>query len=415
MTSWSQASGGNTFSTLLEGMKNVEIANIYYRADLPDSNVAQRYFQIVESNVIKSILNPHIRTGREVKSCAGIAQATQQSKSEKKRYVFFSKNRNQLFLWGRELLWKLGRWKSKELKAFLDDFDPDVFMFPIGSYAYSNRVNEYIIDHFKPSKVIVFWWDDNFTYKQEKSISYYISRYFTRRFAKRLMTKATDVMAISPMMKRECDEFFSVNSTIITKPIRLAEKPAYAYDAKHPIRLIYTGSMVIGRYKSLISLANALREINKNGIRAYLDIYSSTVLKEKDMQALNIPGTSSIKGCIPQSQVFKEQLKSDILVFVESFENKVARLSFSTKITDYLSSHRCIFAIGPNDISSMDYLSSEDAAIICTSENSILPNLQKLIERPQLIEDYADKGWDCGIRNHNADKIRERVKELIFK
>ena len=414
ISAWSQASGSNTFSTLLEGLCDAEIANVYFKAGLPDSKVATRYFQIVEDKVIKSVLNHKIKTGREVESCDGIAKETVLSLSERKRYAYFSRNRNPLFLWGRELLWKLGKWKSNELNAFLDDFQPDVFMFSIESYAYFNRVNEYIIDYCKPKKVVAFLWDDNFTYKQNKRISYFMSRYFIRCSARRLIGKSTDVLAISPKMKKECDDFFSVNSVVITKPIRISVKPEYKYDPKRPIRLLYTGSMVIGRQKSLIAIANALKKINQNELRAYLDIYSPTVLSANDMSALNIPGCSSLKGGIPQSQVFEEQLKCDILIFVESFENKTARLSFSTKITDYLSANRCILAIGPDDISSIEYLKEEDAAIICASEADILDKLSILIDCPHLIIEYAEKGWQCGVRNHNKIDIKNKIKKVIF-
>ena len=412
--SWSQQSGANTFSALLDGIEDVDVSSIYFRSDIPDSKVAKHYFHIVENRVIRSIFNSNIKTGEEVQPCTSDAKNKEENKQERKRYAFFSRNRNSLFLWGRELLWKLGRWKSPELDAFLDKVKPDVFMLTIESYPYFNRVNEYIIRKCKPKKIIVYWWDDNFTYKQRKSPAYFISRFFIRRAAKRIMRVATDVLAISPKMKRECDDFFSVNSTIITKPIRSHDRPAYSLKNR-PLRFLYTGSMVIGRQKTLIALARILQKINENGQRAYLDIYSKTVLNSKDYETLNIPGTCRIVGQIPQSQVFEEQLRSDVLVFVESFENKTARLSFSTKLTDYLSSGRCILAIGPADISSMEYLSSENAAITCFDEEQLKIRVTELIENPSLIKEYSDNGWDCGKRNHSPENNEALMKKILFR
>ena len=173
--------------------------------------------------------------------------------------------------------------------------------------------------------------------------------------------------------------------------------------------------MVIGRQKTLIALARILQKINENGQRAYLDIYSKTVLNSKDYETLNIPGTCRIVGQIPQSQVFEEQLRSDVLVFVESFENKTARLSFSTKLTDYLSSGRCILAIGPADISSMEYLSSENAAITCFDEEQLKIRVTELIENPSLIKEYSDNGWDCGKRNHSPENNEALMKKILFR
>lgn len=412
--SWSQHSGANTFASLLEDVEGIEVANIYFKAELPDSSVAKRYFHVVENKVIKNLIHPSVLTGEEVGNNNDDTENIESS-VERKRYAFFSRNRNYLFLWGREFLWKIGRWKSAELDKFLDEVNPDVFMFSIESYLYFNRINEYIIRRCNPKKIIVYWWDDNFTYKQSSSWSYYLFRFFIRRNAKRLMRQATDVLAISPKMKKECDSFFNVNSTLIAKPVRTEQKPIYIRDEVKPVRFIYTGSMVIGRHKSLISLAKVIERINKNGQRAMLDIYSRTQLNKHDMDALNIPGSCEIKGSIPQSQVFEEQLKSDVLVFVESFENKTARLSFSTKLTDYLSSGRCILAIGPDDISSMEYLSSEDAAITCFNETDLYNKVGQIINTPDIIDTYAEKSWACGVRNHNRETNNQIIKKILFK
>lgn len=410
---WSQRTGSNTFAALLENMEDAQIANLYVRAELPDSPVCCRYFQILEGAVVKTVLNRSIKTGREVQRCSTSHPDSDELKSEKSRYSYFTKKRKPIYLWGREIAWKLGKWKTPELDEFLESFQPDILLFPIESYIYFNRINEYIIKKCNPQKVVGFLWDDNFTYKQSSDISHYISRYFTRKSVARLVEQCDEVLAICPKMKRECDEFFGIDSTIVTKPIRNTPKVEYRYDATRPIRMIYTGSLVIGRDKSLIAVANAIREINKEKQRIYLDIYTSTPLKEEVYRALNIPGCCQIKGSIPQRQVFVEQERADVLVFVESITNKTARLSFSTKITDYLSSNRCILAIGPDDISSMEYFEEQDAAIICNSAESILPALQNIVDHPQVIVEYAEKGYRCGVTNHATAVVTDKIHSVL--
>ncbi len=411
--SWSQTSGANTYSTLLEGIPDVEIANLYTKADSPDSLVCSRYFQILEGAVVKSVFNRNVITGKEVCVRHKNQAVSPIELAEKKRYSFFSKNRLPIFLWGRELLWKLGRWNSKELDDFLDDFKPDVLMFSIESYLYFNRINNYIIKHCKPSLVIGFLWDDNFTYKQSNNISYYISRFFVRKSAVNLVKSCNKILAISPKMKRECDEFFGVNSILVTKPIRSTNVSEYKNDSIRPIRLIYTGKMIIGRNRSLVALAAAIQKINNDGQKMYLDIYTSTKLDKVDEVNLNIDGCCCVHGSIPQSQVFIEQEQSDILVFVESFTNRVARLSFSTKITDYLSSRRCILAIGPDDISSIEYLKENNAAIICNSQEEIYSQLRKIIDSPNMIKYYANNAYKCGINNHSASVISNTMRSVL--
>lgn len=414
--SWSQRSGSNTFSTLFTGYPKDKLANIYTRADLPDSEVCDRYFRILESSVIKSCIKP-IATGCEVKKAKSDSN-NDEAISERKRYSFFTRHRWRIFLWLRELGWKLGNWKSAQLDEFLEDYSPDVFVFHIESYWYFNRLNKYIISKAQPSKVIGYLWDDNFTYKQQPySLFAKIHRYFTRRQVKELVGLCDTVFTISPKMQQECDQEFGINSILLTKPLLVSNKTEYTYNKNKPIRIVYSGSLVIGRDKAIEMLVECLKEINRNGIRIYLDIYSGTALSEKKRKLLDVPGISNFKGHLPQKQVFKEQETCDILLFVENPNNKYhneARLSFSTKITDYLSRNRAILAIGPSDIAPMEYLKNENAAMTCSSKQDILAALSMIVENPKILSDLAYNAYSCGERNHSQEYIINKFRKEIL-
>ena len=101
---WSQISGSNTFSTLLDGIDDTQIANIYFRAGLPDSKVASRYFRIIESSVIKSVIKRSLQTGGEVESCNGVAKETEQSLSEKKKICVLCKESESIVSVGKRVI-----------------------------------------------------------------------------------------------------------------------------------------------------------------------------------------------------------------------------------------------------------------------------------------------------------------------
>jgi len=108
------------------------------------------------------------------------------------------------------------------------------------------------------------------------------------------------------------------------------------------------------------------------------------------------------------------QKQADILVFVESLEDKyryTARLSFSTKITDYLKSGKCIFAIGDKEIAPIDYFTKYDSAVIASNYEEICNKLEQIVSRPELISEYARKGYKCGVEHHE----RSRMDELLIK
>lgn len=415
--SWSQRSGANTFSTLFEGYPPDKLANVYVRADLPTSKVAGRYFRILEGAVMKSVFLPCVHTGEEIQG-ASPKDVDRNAITERKKYGFFTKHRLSLFLWLRELGWKFGKWKSKELKEFIEDVNPEVFVFHIESYRYFNRLNKYLIDEIKPNKVIAYLWDDNFTYKQNtKGLSAKIERYFLRKQVRDLIKKSDIVLSISPKMKEECDREFGIKSILMTKPILSENASEYTCNPDSPIRIVYSGSLVIGRDSSVALLVECLKEIKKErGVRFVLDIYSGTALSDEKKSLLKDPDVSFFHGHIPQDKVFKKQEEADILLFAENLDNKIyntARLSFSTKITDYLSRNRAIMAIAPRDIAPTEYLRDQNAAMICASKKEIIDTLKKIDSEPKILEKYAKSAFDCGKRNHSKNVILSKFQDLL--
>lgn len=414
--SWSQRSGANTFATLFQDYPSDRLANIYVKADLPDSKVCSRYFRILEGNVLKSILHPSTITGSEVKS-VDVIGPDDEIKTEHMRYAFFLQHRWTIFLWIRELGWKIGKWRSKELDEFLESVNPEIFVYHMQDYWYFNRLNEYIIRKTNPRKTVVYLWDDCFTYKQTPyNLLARLNRYIARKQVKRLISMSDVVLAINPTMKEEADKEFNIDSAVITKPILTSYFSSYHFDSTRPIRIVYSGSLIIGRDRSIAILVECLKEINKNGVKVALDIYSGTALSKKQMARLNVPGISNVRGHLPQNQVFKEQEKADVLLFVEDLNNQknnVARLSFSTKITDYLSRNRAILAIAPKDIAPTKYLMEQDAAFVCSNKTEIMNTLKNIVENPETLEEYASKARTCGENNHSKSKILSLFTSII--
>lgn len=415
VSGWSNSIGSDTMSTLFSRYDSSKLASLYIRAELSDSPVCNRYFHIFENRIIKSLFRKHVVTGEEFITTGNEkAIITSAYKKEKAFYSKFIKFRPRILILIRELIWKFGHWKSKELNDFLDDFKPEVVFFPIESYIHLNRINEYIIKRCKPRLVICNLWDDNFTYKQSKSIGYKIHRFWLRKHYRKLVNLGDVFIAQNPKMQREFKEEFGKDTVLITKPIfHIGEFKEYT--PKSPIKLLYTGSLYINRDKSIIALANAIKKINSNGIKVELDVYSGTSISSAQRNAIECDPGCHFKGHINQSEVFKLQQEADILVFVEDLSDKnlAARLSFSTKITDYLRAGKCILAIGNKDLAPMEYLLEQNAACVCTDAKEIYPALKELVEDKKKIVLYAKNAYDCGRNYHDGDVLLEKLYSII--
>lgn len=414
---WSSILGSDTMSSLMKEYGAENVACLYIRASKSDSKSASRYFHIIEGRIIKSILKRNIKTGEEFSpEEVHISEVSEEQATEIERYSKFKKKRLGIFILARELVWILGKWRTHELNAFLDDFNPKVLICPIESYIHFNTLNEYIIKRYNP-KVIGFLWDDNFTYKQEPfNFWHQLHRFWLRRSVKQIVRKCSTVFALSPKMKEECDKEFGINSQLLTKPI-FNQGKFVAYEPNNPIRILYTGNLYVGRDKTIMAISEALRIVNRENVKVTLDIYTQSIISQKSRSKIEIDGICRIHKPIPQSEVFKLQSETDVLLFVESLEkykHQGARLSFSTKITDYFSSGRCIWAVGSQTLGPIDYLSRMDAALMSFEKKSIISTLNRMINDTSLIKTYAQKSFKCGKEHHNAEKILSKFYNTII-
>jgi len=328
------------------------------------------------------------------------------------RYNQMRKKRRYSMLLAREFIWKVGKWHTKELDDFLDDFKPDIILHSMEGYIHLNRITMYAIRR-TGAKVIGYIWDDNFTYKQSKKIGYKFYRFFQRRSLKKLAKNTSDFFAISPYTKKEADAFFGIDCKILTKPLSRIPRE-YEFRVRNPLRILYTGNLLIGRDRSLVRFVNALKKMPADF--AVVDVYTQTNLSDEIMCALD-PALCTVHEPIPQSEVLKKQEEADILLFLEDIDGPdalVARLSFSTKITDYLSAGKPIFAIGNQDTSPMHYLATNHAAVIACSDEEILQRLKEIHGRPSLLRDIVSCANNAAVMNHDPALIKKVFETVVF-
>lgn len=412
VSAWNSRVGSNTWSTLVEQYGRENVANICIREETPDSPVCSRYFVISENRVLKSILKRGIKTGGEVQPSLDKSEDNHDLKAHNERYRKMKKRRSYTMLMAREIVWWLGKWHTNELDEFLDSFKPDIILHSMEGYIHLNRIINYCIKR-TGAAAVGYIWDDNFTYKQSKNLGYKIYRFFQRRSLKKLARVTKDFFAISNMTKREADAFFGIDCKILTKPLNGI--PAVEFgEIRKPIKILYTGNLGIGRDRSLLRVVNAIRERFAEDFS--IDVYTQTHLDDESKKELEQGGVCKIHAPIPQSEVLEKQKEADILLFLEDIDGKnahTARLSFSTKITDYLSSGRCILAVGCADTAPMQYFLEAGAAAVATSDREISERLAEISDDPKALKAYAEKARETGIKNHSKEKVLGTFSDTI--
>lgn len=414
-SSYNSATTANTFASLFKNYDSTHMASLYLREEIPTSKQCCLFFSIAENSVLKSVFKPRTITGKLFRRDE--MEITQNDISNiektKERYRRFGVKRNRILLFAREIMWMMGHWKSLELCEFLDDFKPDIVIFGMEGYCYFHRIVRCVLKY-TGATGIGFFWDDNFTYIQHKrTIGFLLHRCMQRRSLRKTVKRTKKFLAISPKTKHEADIFFKINCTIVTKPVDIMwESTQEVYREK--IKIVYTGNLKIGRLDTLKAISEILDEEKILSDKITFEIYSGTAIDDQIVSTFN--KAINFMGAIPSEQVEMVQRNADVLLLLEDFqgENKLtARLSFSTKTTDYLGQGKCIFAIGNADIASIEYLLEKDCAICASNKQEIRTAMLKFVNEPELINIYGKKALQVGILNHSREIMEERMRKVI--
>lgn len=413
INAWREGGTTHTLMDIFRCWDSERLALVYTRADLPKTNVCQNFFQISESQVLRSVFKPWKNVGRVVQNTGNFD--VEELKLEHERYAKAHKMNSSILPLLREFVWKFGHWKSKELKEFVKDFDPDVIFIPIYPTAYMGRIQRYITK-LTGKPTVCYLADDNYSYDSCDTIWRYIHRFWLRRHVAPIAKNCTEMFVIVEKEKEDTDKRFGTDSVILTKGIDFTHRTFEPVNITLPIKFVYTGSMVIGRDKTLAVLADAINKANSDGeVKAELYIYSQTQPSDEILSKIN-SGASHFCGRVGREEVIDIQKKSHVVVFAEALigkEANAAKLSFSTKITDYLSNGKCILAIGKDYIAPIDYFTRNDSALVASDEESITNRVQEIIETPSLINEYGLKAYECARRNHDKQVMSERFISVM--
>lgn len=391
-----------------------KVALVYTRADLPDTKACNHFFQISESTIIKSVIKPWMKVGRVVKNTPNCN--TKEIATERERYAKAHKKPSAILPLVREVVWKLGRWKTPALKQFVQEYNPDIIFVPIYPTAYMGRIQRYITQ-LTGKPTVCYLADDNYSYDACSNIWQYIHRFWLRKHVGPIAKNCKEMFVIVDKEKEDTDTRFGTDSVILTKSIDFTGKTYEHKTPNSPLKFVYTGSLIIGRDKTLALLADAINEVNKDGVKAELYIYSQTTPNDEILGHINV-GASHFCGRIGREEVLKVQKEADVVVFAEALEGKeanVAKLSFSTKITDYISNGKCVLAIGKYYIAPIDYFQRNDAAIIANCAEEIKQCVNRIVNNPQIVDEYGEKAFNCAVRNHEKHMMEQRFIDTMCK
>ncbi len=401
------SSMGKTMASFFEGWDKENIAQLYFHSESPNSNICKNYFRITDFNLIESFFK--FNQPGEIINESEINLNTSSTRIDtgiKSNIYNLGKKRKPYMYLLRNLLWGSKKWKSDRLIRWLDDFNPDIVFYAAGDYSFSIKVALDICE-LKKIPMIVFFGDDYYFLEAQKgSIIDSINRkMFKGDFLNMFSYLSSFIAASDKMQKKYYCEFNRPGYAIMTSAY-VNEK----VEEKNNIKISYIGNMGFERWKPLIEIGKSLKEIGYE-----IDVYSGE--KSEDI-ICHLKPENGIRfhGSVPSYQV-KDIIKSStILIHVESMDEvnkEKTRYSMSTKIAESLGSGVCLFAYGPKDVSSIEYLIDNDAACVVTDSETLKIKLNEILLSKELREKYINNAQNLARKRHNYEINLELFHEIV--
>lgn len=400
---------GKVFSDLFGGMEDIEILNIYCMSGLPNTEMTNiQYYQISMQQIVSNLKNKKNIVGKRVTEQE---QGNDLQGSELKLMNIARKTHLRIFSWGRNFIWRIGRWRNQQLIDVVKEFDADIMFTPIYKMPYMNWVQQFVAK-IKPTKMVAYYGDDNYSLKQfSLNPLFWIDRLTQRGKVKKTIDMCDYMYVVSEVGQEAAEKYFKKKAIPAANGAIFDGEPCFKTTYNKHRKLVYTGNLGNHRWEELLRIG---RTIEKIGGGATLEIYSASVLKKSILKKYEKCTAIEFKGKIPFTQVPVVQEESDVLVHVESFRKKewlAVRESFSTKIVGNMVACRPQLAVGDKRCGSIDHLLRHDGAMVAGGKEELEFVLKRIIEDDAYLDEYAKKGWECGKKLHNRKDLQAMMQK----
>ncbi|MDB2059902.1 hypothetical protein [Clostridium perfringens] len=214
-------------------------------------------------------------------------------------------------------------------------------------------------------------------------------------------------LVISPKMKNEYEKQYNntyevlMNSINVSSNDRLVEKKS----SENELSFVYAGGLHLKRYESLLDIQYALSMME---VPCKLYIYTSDMNREK-YEHLFDSSVTVFKNFLPHNLVYKIYEKADVLVHIESFEQKqikYTKYSLSTKIPEYMFSGKPILCYAPRSLAVYEYINDFSAGVCVEKREELIEKIKYLASNKSARDFMGKNGRISAMKNNDIIKTQ---------
>lgn len=407
---------GRTLLTQFSDFPKGTIAQIYFSSETPTKESLEdvKFFQLSDRDALKSFVNR--------KDFGNIKQASSKTNNKgnnklKQFLVNYLRHQSQLIYIIRDFIWKHSKWHGYKLFEFLNDFKPDVVYFASGDYAFSYLIALTIAKKYN-IPLVIGCYDDFYLYRKKtiNPLAFFYHKHFMK-IVKKSFDYASCFTALCETMVDEYKLLFNKPGYVIFNSFTqgIEGLDTKKNDNNSGI-MVYAGNLGLGRGDVLIKLARIIKKHPECGIKS-IDIFSGSV-GNITLRKIKRERNINFKGFADYTKIQEILSLTPYVLHVESFIKKnIGRVkySMSTKIADVLNCGNLLIAVGPENISSIDYIKKNNAGICLTSYENIEKDLISALTKKSDLN-LIQNAKKLALKNHvssiNSKKLLMLLKNI---
>lgn len=403
---------GKTFLSLFNSFSKEELCQLYIYPSIPDIDVCHSYFRITDRNVFHSYFHFGKVESRVLsEQDIDIAKHEFYENEQEENFINVKKTAGKTLL--RDLMWMFSKWFTTPLMQWLKQESPTCIFLAPGEAKFIYDIALKISNEFN-IPIITYICDEFYFIDKVEGFTDRIRLRLLQKKIRQLMEKTSCLITISDEINRQYSDYFNVNAkTIMTgASIPIIEEKEQKEEFKG---ITYLGNLAYDRSSSLIEIGKALDAINSSrGTNVKIFLYTRSL---DDQLKNDIQKIRSIEYCgyVTGEEFNKILRNADALLHIESFKEiymEKVKNSISTKIADSLSSGNPLVAYAPEQIASMRYLMSENAALTITQSKELNVKLTEFISNKEERNRIAVNGIKAAMRHHVASDNSEKLKNI---
>ena len=304
---------------------------------------------------------------------------------------------------------------SKEFKAWLDEYNPDVVYAQTSSLdgiLFCTLVQSYL------NKPYAFHMMDDWpsTIAENGLFHTYWQKVIDKRF-RMLLSKTDLLLTISDEMTREYKRRYNKDSCAFHNPIDMEFWKQYQrkdYELGSPITILYAGRTGLGIQDSLITIATGISQVNR---KLQLDIRFILQTAEYPEWARDFDCVEH-RRFVPYEELPKRFSEADFLILPYDFSAhaiKFIRYSMPTKASEYMMSGTPVIVFAPEVTALAKYAKEHGWATVVTTNNVdvLISVLSNLVSHKEEREQIAHKAISLAELRHDSEIVTKEFRNVI--